>query len=94
MTLLWVFTTGHLNQEEEVTEASYRQLKVAARSQALVLMGDFNHPDTCWNTRHTQSRRFLQSIDDILLTQGVEEITRGGVLLNLLLQTKKDWSRM
>ena len=45
-----------LDQEEEVNEAFYRQLEVASRSQALVLMGDFNHPDICWkgNTaRHT-----------------------------------------
>ncbi|GAB0187639.1 mitochondrial enolase superfamily member 1 [Grus japonensis] len=61
-----------LDQEEEVNEAFYRQLEVALRSQVLVLMGDFNHPDICWkgNTaRHTQSRRFLQSIDDNILTQ-------------------------
>ena len=35
------------DQEEEVDEAFYRQLKVASQSQALVLMGDFNHPDIC-----------------------------------------------
>lgn len=33
------------NQEEEVNEAFYRQLKVTLQSQALVLMGD--HPDIC-----------------------------------------------
>ncbi|GAB0204077.1 mitochondrial enolase superfamily member 1 [Grus japonensis] len=36
------------DQEEEVDEAFYRQLEVASQSQALVLMGDFNHPDICW----------------------------------------------
>jgi len=44
------------DQEEEVDEAFYRQLKVASQSQALVLMGDFIHPDICWKdhiTRHT-----------------------------------------
>ncbi|GAB0182177.1 hypothetical protein GRJ2_000683000 [Grus japonensis] len=43
------------DQEEEVDEAFYRQLEVASRSQALVLMGDFNHPDICWkgNMAHT-----------------------------------------
>ncbi|GAB0210277.1 hypothetical protein GRJ2_003493500 [Grus japonensis] len=54
------------DQEEEVDEAFYRQLEVASRPQALVLMGDFNHPDICWkgNTaRHAQSSRFLQSTD-------------------------------
>ena len=33
------------DQEEEVDEAFYRQLQAASQSQALVLMGDFNHPD-------------------------------------------------
>jgi len=58
-------------QEEEVDEAFYRQLKVSSRSQALVLMGDLKHPDICWkdNTaRCTQSRSFLQNIDDNFLT--------------------------
>lgn len=48
------------NQEEEVNEAFYRQLKVTLQSQALVLMG--NHPDICWKSttaRHASSRRFL-----------------------------------
>jgi len=55
------------DKEEEVDEASYRQPKVPSQSQALVLTGDFNHPDICWKdhtARHTQSRRFLQSIND------------------------------
>ncbi|GAB0177486.1 hypothetical protein GRJ2_000213900 [Grus japonensis] len=80
------------DQDEEVNEAFYRQLEVASRSQALVLMGDFNHPDICWkdNTaRHTQSRRFLQSIDDNFLTQVVEKPMRRGVLLDLVLKNKE-----
>ncbi|GAB0208110.1 PDZ domain-containing protein 2 [Grus japonensis] len=79
-------------QEEEVDEAFYRQLEVASRSQALVLMGDFNHPDICWKgnaARHTQSRRFLQNINDNFLTQVVEEPTRRGVLLDLVLTNKE-----
>ncbi|GAB0207498.1 mitochondrial enolase superfamily member 1 [Grus japonensis] len=55
-------------------------------------MGDLNHPDICWkgNTaRHAQSRRFLQSIDDNFLTQVVEEPTRRGVLLDLVLTNKE-----
>ncbi|GAB0207732.1 hypothetical protein GRJ2_003238900 [Grus japonensis] len=70
------------DQEEEVNEAFYRQLEVASQSQALVLMGDFNHPDICWKSntaKHAQSRRFLQSIDDNFLTQ-VEDVRVGGSL--------------
>jgi len=80
------------DQEEEVAEAFYRQLKVASQSQALVFMGDFNHPDICWEdhaTRHMQSRRFLQSIDDNFLKQVVEEPTRRGILLDLILTNKE-----
>jgi len=54
------------DQEKEIGEAFYRQLKVASQSQALILMGDFNHPDISWEdhtTRHMQSKRFLQSIN-------------------------------
>ena len=55
------------DQEEEIDEAFYRQLQAGSQSQALVLMGDFNHPDISWEdhtARQAQSRRFLQSIDD------------------------------
>ena len=53
------------DQEEEVDEAFYKQLQAASQSQALVLLGDFNHPDISWEdhtARHAQCRRFLQSI--------------------------------
>ena len=55
-------------------------------------MGDFNHPDISWEdhtARHTQSRRFLQSIDDNFLTQVVEKPKRRGVLLDLVLMNKE-----
>jgi len=80
------------DQEEEVDEAFYKQLKVASQSQALVLMGDFNHPDIIWEdhiARHMQSWRFLQSIDDNFLMQVVKEPTRGGALLDLVLTNKE-----
>ena len=71
-------------------------LEVASQSQALVLMGDFNQPDICWKD-HTasckQSRSFLQSTDDNFLTEVVEEQTRRGVLLDLML-AEKGWLEM
>ena len=60
-------------------------------------MGDFNHPDISREdrtARYTQCRRFLQSIDDKFLTQVVEEPTRKGTLLDLVLTTRRDWWRM
>ncbi|XP_075302833.1 uncharacterized protein LOC142365677 isoform X1 [Opisthocomus hoazin] len=80
------------DQEEEVDEAFYRQLQAASQSQALVLMGDLNHPDISWEdhtARHMQSRRLLQSIDDNFLMQVVEEPTRRGALLDLVLTNKE-----
>ena len=44
-----------------------------------VLMGNFGHSDICWKdytSRHTQSRRFLQSTDDNFLMRVGEEPTR------------------
>ena len=55
-------------------------------------MGDFNHPDISWEdhtARHAQSRRFLQSIDENFLMQVVEEPTRKGALLDLVLMDKE-----
>jgi len=80
------------DQEEEVDEAFYKQLKVPSQSLALVLMGDFNHLDIRWEdhtARHMQCRRFLQSIDDNFLMQVVEEPTRKGTLLDLVLSNKE-----
>ncbi|GAB0205450.1 hypothetical protein GRJ2_003010600 [Grus japonensis] len=55
-------------------------------------MGDFNHPDICWrgNTAgHKQSRRFLECVDDNFLLQVIEEPTRRGAMLDLLLTNKE-----
>ncbi|PKU45830.1 rna-directed dna polymerase from mobile element jockey-like [Limosa lapponica baueri] len=76
------------DQDGEADKAFYNQLKVALQSQALVLMGDFSHPDICWKgytAKHLQSRRLLQCIDDNSLTQLVEEPTRREALLDLVL---------
>jgi len=55
-------------------------------------VGDFNHPDISWEdhtARHTQSWRFLQIISDNFLMQVVEEPTRKGALLDLVLTNKE-----
>jgi len=60
------------DQGYRVNKALYRQTGAASRSQALVLIGDFNHPTICWrdNTAgHKQSRRFLNCVDDNILLQ-------------------------
>ncbi|GAB0208094.1 hypothetical protein GRJ2_003275100 [Grus japonensis] len=82
---------GPPDQEDLTDEALYRQVGAASCSQALVLMGDFNHPNICWkgNTAgHKQSRRFLECIDDNFLLQVTEESMRRGAMLDLVLTNK------
>ncbi|PKU44704.1 glycerol kinase [Limosa lapponica baueri] len=84
------------DQDGEVHEVFYNQLQVASQLQALVLvvLGSWflNHPDICWKVytdRNTQSRRFLQCVDDNFLTQLVEEPMRREALLDLVLTNKE-----
>jgi len=54
-------------------------------------MGNFNCPDIFWKDHtagHTRSRRFRQSTDNNFLTQVVEDPTRRGVLLDLVLTNR------
>ncbi|GAB0209553.1 hypothetical protein GRJ2_003421000 [Grus japonensis] len=71
------------DQGDQADEALYRQIGAASCSQALVLMGDFNHPNIYWrgNTAgHKQSRRFLESTDDNFFLQETEQSTRRGAM--------------
>ncbi|CAM4545620.1 unnamed protein product [Lepidochelys olivacea] len=81
------------DQEVEVDEAFFRQLAEVTRSQALVFMGDFSHPDICWESNtalHRQSRKFLENVGDNFLLQVLEEPTRGRALLDLLLTNREE----
>ncbi|CAM4664489.1 unnamed protein product [Lepidochelys kempii] len=81
------------DQGDEVDEAFFWQLAEATRSHALVLMGDFNLPDICWENNtvvHRQSRKFLESTGDNFLVQVLEEPTRGGAFLDLLLTNREE----
>ncbi|GAB0209619.1 hypothetical protein GRJ2_003427600 [Grus japonensis] len=80
------------DQGDRADEALYRQIGAASRSQALVLMGDFNHPDICWSDNkagHKQSRKFLECVDDNFLLQEIEEPTRRGAMLDLVPTNKE-----
>lgn len=56
---LWVKVKGHTKMtdvvgvhhhppdKEEIAEAFFRHLEEASKLHVLVLMGDFNYPDTC-----------------------------------------------
>ncbi|GAB0177908.1 hypothetical protein GRJ2_000256100 [Grus japonensis] len=80
------------DQGDRADEALYRQVGAASHSQALVLMGDFSHPDSCWRdnaAEHKQSRKFPECVDDNFLLQVTEEPTRRGALLDLVLTNKE-----
>ncbi|KAM9591189.1 uncharacterized protein ACIBXB_006085 isoform 1-T2 [Morphnus guianensis] len=80
------------DQEDRADEALYREIGAASRSQALVLMGDFKHPNICWRDNmagHKQSRRFLECVDDNFLLQVIEEPMRRGAMLDLVLTNKE-----
>ena len=69
-----------LNQDEETDEAFYEQLAEVVQLPALEvlqLMKDFSFPNIClkYNTvQKTQSRRFLDCMEDSFLTQLVREV--------------------
>ncbi|GAB0209186.1 triadin [Grus japonensis] len=80
------------DQGDRADEALYRQIGAASCSQALVLMGDFNHPDIRWRdnaAERKQSRKFLECIDDNFLLQVIEEPMRRGAMLDLVLTNKE-----
>ncbi|RMC09661.1 hypothetical protein DUI87_13447 [Hirundo rustica rustica] len=80
------------NQEEEVDNLFYKQLVDVSRSPALVLVGDSNLPDICWelNTAEKRwSRRFLECMEDNVLSQLVSEPTRGETMLDLLFANRE-----
>ncbi|GAB0206448.1 hypothetical protein GRJ2_003110400 [Grus japonensis] len=80
------------DQGDRADEALYRQIGAASCSQALVLMGDFNHPDICWRdnaAERKQSRKFLECVNDNFLLQRIKEPTRKGAMLDLVLTNKE-----
>jgi len=73
-----------LDQEDQVGKALCRQVGAALRSEAMALMGDFSHPDICWQDNivgHKQSRRFLDCSDDNFPLKVIEECMRRGAML-------------
>lgn len=82
------------DQGKQEDRALCRQIGAASglNLQALVLTGDFNHPDSCWRDNTAgpkQSRRFLEWTDDNFLLQVTEEPTKRGALLDLILTNKQ-----
>lgn len=90
--LWWMLAIGHLTRKEKWTRPSPVLQTVVSCSQAIALIGFFNLPCVCWrdNTpQFKQSRRLLECINDIFLTQGIQHPIRRGALLDLILTTSK-----
>ncbi|PKU28864.1 dtw domain-containing protein 2 [Limosa lapponica baueri] len=78
-------------KDDQADETLYKQIREASCSQALVVMGNFNHPDSCWKDNtvgHKKSRKFLECVDDNFL-QMVEKPKRNGLMLDLVLTNKE-----
>ncbi|KAK4810861.1 hypothetical protein QYF61_008833 [Mycteria americana] len=81
------------DQGEPTDEAFFLQLQEASCLQALVLLGDFNHPGICWKSSTAscrQSRRLLECIEDKFLTQVIDTPTRGDAILDLLVTSASE----
>jgi len=66
-----VSTIGHLIKQSLQLQEEY--------SQALILLGDFNHPDICWKSKTmscSQSRRLLEFIESNLSSQVIQSLTK------------------
>ncbi|KAJ7419191.1 adaptin ear-binding coat-associated protein 1 [Willisornis vidua] len=75
------------NQDNEVDKLFYKQLADTSRSLALVLVGDFNLSDFCWELKTVekrQSRWFLKCMEDNFLLQLMNGPNTDGALLDLL----------
>jgi len=81
------------NQDDKTNEALCGLLKQASGQQNLVLMGDFNYPDTCWKNStaaHMSSIKLLEYIKDCFLIQMSDVPTKNEALLDLLLTNQEN----
>ncbi|PKU41917.1 egf-like repeat and discoidin i-like domain-containing protein 3 [Limosa lapponica baueri] len=81
------------NQGEPIDETSLLQLQEALRSKALVLLGDFNHPDSYWKSSTVSSRQsggLLECIEDNFLSQVIDSPTRGDAILDLRVTSARE----
>ena len=75
------------DEGEPIDKVFLIQLQEASCSQALVLLGDFNHLNNCWKSSTAscrQSRRLLECTEDKFLSQVIGSPTRGNVIMDLM----------
>jgi len=81
------------DQGEPINKAFLLQLQQALRLQALILLGDFNHPNISWKSSMVscgKSRNLLECIEDTFLSQAINSTTRGDVIQDLLVTNKDE----
>jgi len=75
------------SQGEPIDKVCFLQLQEASCSQALDLLGYFNHPSLCWKSNtasYRQSRRLLECTEDNFLSQIIHSLNRGDAMLDML----------
>jgi len=75
------------DQGEPTDGAFFLQLLEVSCSQALVLLRDCSHPNICCKSSTAscrQSRRLLEHVEGNFLSQVINNPTRGGVILDLM----------
>jgi len=58
----------------------------------MVFIVNFSHPSTCWRNNtagHQKPKRFLECVDSSFLFQVVQEPTRKGAMLDLVLTSEE-----
>jgi len=81
------------DQGEPIEEVVFLQPQEVLHLQALILLGDFNHPAICWKSSMAscrQSRRLPEYIEDKFLSQVIDSPTRGDVMLDVLESNTKE----
>ncbi|KAJ7397764.1 hypothetical protein BTVI_132244 [Pitangus sulphuratus] len=81
-------------QDNDVNEFFFEELRDTSKSTALVLMWDFNLPDTNWE-HHTAgttwARRFQKNLNESCMEQALRKMTQKDALLDLLLVHRVDF---
>ncbi|XP_073518171.1 uncharacterized protein [Phyllobates terribilis] len=69
------------------------QMTKFSKKYDVVVMGDFNYPDICWeslSSKTNRSSKFLSSLADNFIFQKVGEKTRGSATLDLILINREE----
>jgi len=85
------------NQGEHADKDFLLHLQEASRSQALNLLGNFDHINICWKSNAVicrQSRRLLECIEENFLSWIIDSPIRGNAIPNLLVVNASELIRV